>query len=199
MKVLSYKQRKQVIEFAKRNCKSNGFDHKYDHIDLTVKLSKYLAVKEKADVEVCETAAYLHDIAADKFRRKHGIVGAKQARRFLEKIGAPQDFVKQVAYSISQHNNGSPKKTIEAKILWDADKLQLVGPLGYTRIIRFCVLAKNMIDMFPLIQRSRKYEKFFFDRFYTITGRKLAKKIHGFMGRFHQISDGFKTMKIDNL
>ncbi|OGS22566.1 MAG: hypothetical protein A2252_03035 [Elusimicrobia bacterium RIFOXYA2_FULL_39_19] len=199
MNVLSYKQLKQIIAYSKNNCKTNGFDHKFDHINLTVKIAQFLAIKEKADMELCTVSAYLHDIAADKFRKKHGVVGAKLARIYLQKIKAPKTFIKKVCYCIAQHNKGSFKKTTEAKILWDADKLQLVGPLGFTRIIRFCVLTGKKIDMFPLVERSEKYEVFFYNRFYTKSGKKLATNVHKFMGKFHSICNNFKTADMGKL
>ncbi len=199
MKVVARRQLKQIVNFAKKNCDLSNYDHKFDHIDLTVKLSKYLAMKEKANLEVCTVAGYLHDIAADKSRTKHGAVGARIAEKFLLKIGVPDFFVKQVCYAIAQHNNGSHKKTKEAEVLWDADKLQLIGPLGFARILRFCFLSLNYEDIYPAIDKSEKYENFFYKRFYTSTGRKIAKKLHNSMSKFHKLCWTVKTVRLTNL
>ena len=100
--VVNEHQMREIVSFVKERHKSGDLNHMMNHIELTVKLAKYLAAKENADQEICTVAAYLHDIAkSDSSPAKenfaklsdspdgHGSAGAEQAREFLRQIGAP--------------------------------------------------------------------------------------------------------------
>ncbi len=208
---LSETQMSEVINYARERYKSGDIHHGTDHMEITVRLAGYLAEKEEADAEICTVAAYLHDIAKAKtgvmpkgnfqeLQNKsdgHGQLGAAEAEKFLSKIGAPARFTRQVAYAISQHDNDSPKKTVEAKILWDADKLQLVGPFGFARIVQY-YLAYLHTDINYAVEQAKHWQQFFFERFCSDTGRALASGLHDFMAGFHKLCSDIKEAKLNN-
>ena len=187
----------KIIELSRERSQDNDFGHTMDHIVLTVELSRQLAAREGADEEICAIAAYLHDIAKND-SQSHGTQGAEEARAFLKQIGAPDRFAAQVCYAISEHDNDLPKKTIEAKVLWDADKLQSVGPLGFARIFanRLIYVKK---DVYCAIEQAKYWEKFFLERFYTGTGRSTAMKLHRLMETFFDLCDAVRDAQLDRL
>lgn len=195
--ILTEQQINKVIALARERSQDNDFGHTMDHVSLTVELAKYLASKEGADENICIIAAYLHDIAKNN-SQNHGIQGAKEAREFLKEIGASDTIIEKVFYAIAQHDNDLPKETIEAQILWDADKLQSVGPLGFARIF-----ANRMIyvkkDVYYAIEQAKYWEDFFFERFYTDTGRRIATKLHSFMKKFFYLCDAVREARLDQI
>jgi len=196
-RLLDERQMNEIVEFATQRSRDADFGHTMKHIDLTVALARQLAAREGADEEMCVVAAYLHDIAKNN-SQSHGTDGAEEARVFLERLGTPGHLIDQVCYAISQHDNDQPKLTLEAKILWDADKLQSVGPLGFARIFanRLIYVKK---DVYYAIEQAKVWEEFFLQRFYTDTGRSAAVRLHRFMEEFFQLCDEVRDARLDRL
>ena len=98
---------------------------------------------EGADFDVAITAALLHDIGrADEYEnpgKNHAETGSKKAREFLLSSGYSLLFSEKVEYCIlsHRHKKGALPESLEAKILYDADKLDLIGCVGTARAILF--------------------------------------------------------------
>lgn len=122
--------------------------HDFEHILRVMHMAERLARAEGADVEVVRAAALLHDIArhdedaAGKHPDAnsapppdHAEVSANDARSFLLERGADTAFAEQVREAILSHRfRGAAKPTtLEAKILFDADKLDSIGAIGVAR------------------------------------------------------------------
>lgn len=98
--------------------------------------------EEGIDLDVLVPASLLHDIGTGALER-HAVAGSRKARAFLLKSGWPESVAEHVADCISTHSltSGAVPRTREAKILFDADKLDLIGAVGTARAIEHCVLA----------------------------------------------------------
>lgn len=177
---LSPAQMRRIRAFALKHCAQNDFNHNAAHVELTVRWARYLARTEGADVRICEAAAYLHDIARNEagLSKKHGPPGAQLARAFLQSIRVDTHSINAVCYAVGQHDSGGLKKTREAEILWDADKLQSIGPYGYLRIVAHH-LHYDTRDIMRAHALTIKRHRFFLRRFYTRTGRRIARHLHG--------------------
>lgn len=104
---------------------ANVEDWKY-HILLVTKYAKKLAQKLKANEELVEVAALLHDLGRVKYGDDdHELTGAKEAEKILPRLGYDQKFVAGVRHCIESHRSsaGPRPKTLEAKILANADGL----------------------------------------------------------------------------
>ena len=101
--------------------------------------------EQEADVHVLIMAALLHDIGWSEAPRDHAVVGSEKAYTFLRENGYPEDAASHVAECILTHRykSGPTPHSLEAKILYDADKLDLTGALGTARAIEHCVLARE--------------------------------------------------------
>lgn len=121
--------------------------HDWDHTLRVKATALALGTQEGADLEVVATAAILHDIArpqemADQGKSDHAVIGAVQAHEILTREGIGDDaFRDHVAACIRTHRfrtrTGEPPATIEAKVLFDADKLDSLGAIGLARAFHF--------------------------------------------------------------
>lgn len=109
-----------------------------DHSDRVYGWCEVLAKAEGGDLEVLRAASLLHDIAVPTVgRARHYEEGARIARQFLAEKGLPPERVEAIAHAIEAHSRfGGPEpKTLEAKILYDADLLDFIGAIGIVRAI----------------------------------------------------------------
>lgn len=108
-------------------------EHRMEHTLLVLKHSLRLAVNRKVNLDVVALSAILHDIAfyAPK-RTEHACEGAKVAEKYLTEHGYPRDLVEKVVQAVKVHAGPlafSPR-SMEAKILQDADTIDKVGALA---------------------------------------------------------------------
>ena len=121
---------------ACRYYEQNDASHSFEHVLRVVALAERIARAEGADLDIVHTAALLHDIGRGEESRTgvcHAEVGAEQARRILQ--GQSCEFVEAVAGAIATHRFRKQLKpeTPEAKVLYDADKLDAIGAIGVAR------------------------------------------------------------------
>ena len=147
------------------------------------KLAVFIAMEEGADVEVVKKAAELHDVAREK--ENHALEGAKLAREILRKEGYDEDFIEKVCHCIEAHSfsSGVEPKTLEAKVLSDADKLDAIGAIGVARAFMFSGERGRSIE-----ETLRHFEEKLLrlkDLLYTKTAKRLAEERHEFLVRFY--------------
>lgn len=179
--------------------------HEWEHTERVYNLAIQIGKKEKADLEVLRLAAVLHDIARKEQDESGGKIchaerGAVLAREILKKYNFPEEKIKNIAHCIEVHRfrkNKTPK-TLEAKILHDADKLDAMGAIGLGRAFSFAghVGAKvhnKGVDLAKTEAYStddtawREYEvklKFLKDKMLTDEGKRIAGGRHSFMELF---------------
>lgn len=135
---------KAVKREAERILKKSKGSHDLEHTERVLKLAARIGRKEKANLEIIRLAAALHDIArrAEDIsggRLDHAARGAKMAAVILKKYGCPAEKTAAVCHCIQTHRfRGKLKpRTIEAKCLFDADKLDSIGAMGIGRAFLF--------------------------------------------------------------
>jgi len=124
------------IEEARRYYTDSDAAHDFDHVLRVLALAERIAQAEGADTEIVRAATLLHDVARADERRTgvcHAQAGAERARQIL--AGHPADKVEAVAQAIASHRfrNEVVPDTLEAKVLYDADKLDAIGAIGVAR------------------------------------------------------------------
>ena len=159
-----------------------GPKYRWEHTLRVAQWAQQLAVEEKADVEKCVIAALLHDVShfVSGDYRKHGIRSAEIARDFLKKKGFPRDFIEDVAYAVESHVGEHHPRTVEAKILQDADTLDR---FGFIRILLFGKTAE-LADLKKLMERVQsfldylgKVERGDFGQMWTKTGEDKLREL----------------------
>lgn len=123
--------------------------HTLNHIERVYKLALLLADKIKdIDLNVLKIAALLHDVGRNEEdnditgKKDHAVIGANIAEKILKQFKYSEDFIFKIKHCILSHRYRSDfkPKTKEAKILFDADKLDLLGCIG---IIRSYFISKE--------------------------------------------------------
>ncbi|MFQ5575578.1 MAG: HD domain-containing protein [Anaerolineae bacterium] len=169
--------------------------HDFDHVLRVLANAKKIAATEAADLSVLQTAVLLHDIArADQARTglDHAVEGARRARQILNH--APPEFVDAVCHAIATHRFrvNNPPQTSEAKILYDADKLDSIGAIGVARAFAFAgnrnqrLWAADGADEHTPLQEYRQKLARVKDRLLTPSARKLAQQRHAYMVAFFE-------------
>ena len=111
--------------------------HDYDHILRVTQLGERIAAAEGADIAVVAAAALLHDVPVSGASRKaHHLAAADYAGEYLTGLGWPLEQVENVVHCIRSHrfrDQSIQPETLEAKCLYDADKLDSIGAIGAAR------------------------------------------------------------------
>ena len=120
--------KEEVIKRDKEDQKTREYSFYEEHIKYVVKNAKELAKKYKADIEIVELAALLHDIAIISKvgdREEHHINGSIIAEELLTKYNYPKDKIERVKQCILKHRGSVtiPRNTIEEEIIADADAI----------------------------------------------------------------------------
>lgn len=125
-----------TIEEANRLYPENDTAHGFDHALRVLALAERIGQAEGADLEIVQAAALLHDVARAEEEGSgacHAQAGAQRAREILQ--GHPPEKVEAVAQAIATHRfrEKSVPQTLEAQVLYDADKLDAIGAVGVAR------------------------------------------------------------------
>lgn len=182
--------------------------HDKEHIYRVLYLALEIAQTEPdADMDVLICACLLHDIGrqaqfADP-KINHAQAGAGMAYRFLLEHQFPDAYAQQVHDCILSHRfrKSAPPESIEAKILFDADKIDVCGAAGIARTLLYQGHTKEPLysllpdgtvsdgtyDTAPSFFREYKYKlEHIYDHFYTAKGAALAKQRQQAAADFYQ-------------
>ena len=195
-------------DFVYKKMKGEGSGHDWWHIYRVYNTAVAIAKEENgADIFIVELAALLHDIADWKFNDGNLNAGAEVTISFLEDLGVDKLVVEQVAdivrnISFKGAGEKSTIKTLEGKIVQDADRLDAIGAVGIARTFAYGG-NKNREMYNPDIKpedhkdfESYKnsngttinhfYEKLLLlkDRMNTEAGKRIAAKRHKYMEDF---------------
>jgi uncharacterized protein len=115
--------------------------HDLEHVRRVVKNARGLAAIEGARWEIVEPAAWLHDCVAvpkdSPARTQASRLSAEQAVQWLRAWGWAETLLPEIAHAIEAHSfsAGVPPRTIEAKVVQDADRLEALGAVGLARCL----------------------------------------------------------------
>lgn len=201
-----------TLESARKWYPASDPVHGFDHIERVYRMAERLALAEGADLEIVRAAALLHDIEgshpAGEERANHHHQSADLAAEILRAEGWSQERIAAVQHCIRAHryrDNREPPGTLEAKVLFDADKLDVLGAIGVARTIGYAVQDGQPVFAWPSAQflatgekmpgepHSSYHEHLFKlskikDRLFTATAREIAA------GRHAYLDDYFKRL-----
>ena len=138
------------------------------HASRVARYAERIGKKEKGNLAVILSAAYLHDIGIHEAEKKHGGSAAKfqeaegpaVARRILEKLGAKDELINEVCDIIGHHHHPRSAETINFKVVYDSDLLENTE-------------TKKKNEFMDDNELRRFIEK----SFLTATGRETAKEV----------------------
>jgi uncharacterized protein len=212
---------KKIIEIVqnKLTCSAHNLDHVFRVYKLCLLLAKY---EKDVDLEVLIPATLLHDIARveesqDKTGKiDHAVLGSEIAENILRKLDYEEEKIQKIKHCIVAHRfrTGDEPKTIEAKILFDSDKLDIIGASGIARTFMLAgqfgqrlIVNESLGDYFnsntvengrlkdvskhtPFIEYEVKFKKIP-DKLYTNKAKEFGKERIKFM------EDYFNKLKLE--
>jgi HD superfamily phosphodiesterase len=157
------------------------------HLSRVVRVAKFLAKKTGADMDIVEAAAYLHDTALPSGNDYDYKKNKKIVQRILKQFNLSQNESERIAESVASHEGTRGPKTLEAKIIHDADTLEKAGLLG---MIRHTWKMTNMDKLDPANVKDADAKKILAHvrwrakRLQTPLARKIEKYLsHGMDAR----------------
>lgn len=183
------------------------WSHDWDHTMRVYNLSLHIGQKESADLEILQIAAILHDVwrkYQDECRGKicHAEKWAEIARELLPKFFISPEKIEKIVHCIVSHRSRGTNipKSLEAKILFDADKLDSIGAVWLGRTFLFAwEIWSRMHNKEVDINNTKSYTKedtayreFLVslirvkDKMFTKEWKRIAKWRHNFMVKFFE-------------
>ncbi|MCP4674189.1 MAG: HD domain-containing protein [Deltaproteobacteria bacterium] len=113
-----------------------GSDSLWDHLERVAKLAEYIGHAENVDPQACRLAGLFHDAGKFAGGRYHDDDNPEEERSvevlaaLSKKHGIDATLVDQVAEAIRQIYRDDPDPAPLAQVLFDADNLDKLGPLG---------------------------------------------------------------------
>ena len=215
----------KIIEKYMFECMKDSA-HDSEHIFRVLYLSLNIASKRKENINynVLIASCLLHDIGREEqFKNNkicHAEIGGIMAKDFLIINGWCEEESNHVNKCISSHRfrgNNIPE-TIEAKILFDADKLDVVGNLGIARTLMYkgtvgsnlyelnngtICFGKNKEDEETFLKEYNFKLKNMYNNFYTEEAMEMANKQKEYSQLFYdklidQIQEIYESKELIN-
>ncbi|XLQ20119.1 MAG: HD domain-containing protein [Candidatus Moraniibacteriota bacterium] len=215
--MISKNQIEEIEQEAEKYFEDVSVCHDWTHVERVKKLAISIGEEEDADLQIIEIAALLHDIGRkEEFACKgkkengikfcHAIEGAKEAGKLLSDFDIDEKSINNIVHCISSHRfrNEEAPETLEAKVLFDADKLDSIGAVGIARDFVFVGHFGTLMytgNEKEQIKSGKNYDftkedtavleyhkklKYIKDRMQTKTGKKFAQERHDFMVDFFE-------------
>ncbi|MCK5759518.1 MAG: HD domain-containing protein [Clostridiales bacterium] len=195
------KLKKEAIEILE----SSRGSHDWEHTERVLNMCMHIASVEGGDTDIIQASALLHDIGRhaqdlSKGKLSHAEIGVKMARPILERYQFSPESIERILHCIETHRyrKGGEPRSLEAHILFDADKLDAIGAIGIGRAFVFAGENGAAVHIRNLdIENSKSYTKNdtayrefkvklekVRDRIFTDEGKRLAEERHDFMVEF---------------
>lgn len=194
-------------QYAREEMSRDASGHDWWHIYRVATAAKKLAERSGADPFVVEIAALLHDIGDYKLRGPSDDAESAIAREWLEQQNLSSEIVDHICdiidnMSFKGAGVKSTMRTLEGKIVQDADRLDAIGAIGVARTFAYGGnkgQAMHDPDLAPQFHATMKqyretkttsinhfHEKLLLlkDLMNTEEAKELAQKRHDFMLQF---------------
>ncbi len=198
----------RAIAFARDQMSELQPSHGWDHVQRVIRNAQHICESiPEADPFIVTVAAVLHDIARSNESSNngdscHAEEGSTLAHDFLTREGLDERKAKHISECVRTHRYRSigPPESLEAKIVYDADKLDSIGAVGIGRAFLFAgeVGAKlhnpdtDLSKTRPYSEEDTAYREYYMklsrikDRMLTETGREIAEERHRFMETYFE-------------
>lgn len=209
------KELDKVIDYMESCMRDMVHDknHVYRVLYFSLLIWERESLREPINLDAVIIGAILHDIGRDKeYKDKtlcHAKEGSIMAYDFLIDNNYSKDFASHVREIVLSHRFSDKReiKTIEAKIVFDSDKLDLTGTVGVSRALIYGSGIREPLynlneEGLPLDSKKdkessiyREYNrklKYLYKTFHTDTGRKIA------MDRQKSMDSYFESMFSEN-
>ncbi|MDJ0754337.1 MAG: HD domain-containing protein [Ardenticatenaceae bacterium] len=178
--------------------------HDLAHVERVVANAHRLALLENGRLDIVLPAAWLHDCVIvpknSPQRKLASQMAAEKASEFLNAAGYPSELIPGIQHAVAAHSfsAGIIPRTVEAKVVQDADRLDSLGSIGIARClltgVSFGAEVYQIDDPFgenrPLDDKKYSVDHFYVklfklaDMMQTAAGRAEAAERTRFMRAF---------------
>ena len=200
----------RLVDQARDRLEHSPACHDWDHTLRVLNNARHLCRVEGADLLVVEFAAVLHDVGrpaelADQGQTCHAHRGAELVHEILPGLGITDPaFIEHVAACVRTHRfrnrTDDRPASLEARIVFDADKLDSIGAIGIGRSFHFAGrIGARVHNRADEAQSSASYSRedsayreflvklrHLHERMLTAEGRRMAASRHRFMVAFFE-------------
>lgn len=205
---------KKIIEIVqdKLTCSAHNLDHVFRVYNLCLLIAQH---EKDIDLEILIPSALLHDIArVEESQDKtgeidHAVLGSVIAEDILRTLEYEEEKIEKIKHCIITHRfrTGNEPNTMEAKILFDSDKLDVIGASGIARTFMLAgqfgqrLTVNESLDEYikgntvengrlkdvskhtPFIEYEVKFKKIP-DKLYTYKAKEIGKERLKFMDEY---------------
>jgi len=128
------------IKIEVKEIMDNDSAHDFEHVMRVYKNAQKICILENANEKLILSAALLHDIVSytksDKRSKLSSIQSAKKSEQILKKYNFSKEEISIISDVIRDHSfsQNTIPRTLEGKILQDADRLDALGAIGIARV-----------------------------------------------------------------
>lgn len=204
----------RLVDDIRRRFEHHPGCHDWDHTRRVLHNARELAERENADARISETGTVLHDVGRlqelqDEGATCHAQLGATLVEDRIREAGVHDEaFIDAVRHCVESHRfrrrGTPPPSTIEARVVFDADKLDSLGAVGIGRAFHFAgrvgARVHNSVDealsASSYSRNDTAYREYLVklhrlpDRMLTESGRAIALRRHRFMVLFFRQLNG---------
>lgn len=195
----------RLLAVASRHCEQAGGCHGPDHADRVHQLALHIGRQLGAQLDILSAAAILHDIGrpeetASQGQICHAAAGARLAATILAELSFSGEKIAAIVHCIASHRyrGTATPLSLEAQILYDADKLDSIGATGIGRAFLFAGQvgaklhnrARDLVGSRAYSLEDTAYREYkvklskIKDRMLTPEGKRLAHERDAFMVAF---------------
>jgi len=177
----------EIESFARIYYETLDFAHNIGHGERVVKIAKKIMEKEGGETFLVEAGAWLHQLHDD----------IKTREEFLSSLEIDDVTRKKIREIVTscKPNKIKQRSSLEAKIVFDSDAIEVLGPYGSVRELLCNVKARNKFWN-ENVNETKKVQKMFEEKLMTKTARKLAKESIEITHRFWDCYDRWQRLDL---
>lgn len=182
-------QLEAIQEYVFTCFQGDATGHDFNHMKRVAMMARNIAISSHANPFTCEVAGWLHDIGDRKLfsNPDDAIV---QMNEFLISISFEREQVNDINNIINMisFQKGKVPRSLEGKIVQDADRLDAIGAIGIARTFQYGGAHNQMI--YNKEQDNTSIQHFYDkllkikDKLHTEEAKRIAEERHEFMEKF---------------
>lgn len=177
---------KEIISRVKEFYSDLDFAHDLEHGKRVVYFAKKINEKELGDPFLVEAGAWLHQY-------HDNLDDLQSLLNDLEISSTERDALFKIV-ELCRPNKITEEASIEAKIVFDADALELIGPYGTIRELLCNAVARNL-PWDQATKSAQEVQNLFVEKLMTDTAKELAQNAHYITTQFWQVYNDWKKLQ----
>ena len=178
---------REIERFARTYYAKLDFAHNIGHGERVVKIARKIMEREGGESFLVEAGAWLHQLHDD-------IETLEEFLSSLEIDDATRKKIREIVTSCKP-NKIRQRSSLEARIVFDSDAMEVLGPYGSVRELLCNVKARNKF-WDENVHETREIQKMFEEKLMTKTARELAIESIEITHRFWDCYDRWQRLDL---